>query len=196
MPSARLSRRSAIRALGLASAWAISPLRAGLAAAATRDVPPFIDALIARMTLEEKAGQLTLMAAAWGGDRAAGLNPPGGLANFDAQIEDAVAGKLTGIFNGNGALMAQRLQTAVMQRSRLKIPLMFAADVIHGHRTIFPIPVGEVASFEPELAQRTARASLPQLRDSPAPVRAARDEAPSEVRVLLRYQSHAARLFG
>lgn len=159
MPSARLSRRSAIRALGLASAWAISPLRAGLAAAATRDVPPFIDALIARMTLEEKAGQLTLMAAAWGGDRAAGLNPPGGLANFDAQIEDAVAGKLTGIFNGNGALMAQRLQTAVMQRSRLKIPLIFAADVIHGHRTIFPIPVGEVASFEPELAQRTARAA-------------------------------------
>ena len=159
MPSARLSRRSAIRALGLASAWAISPLRAGLAAAATRDVPPFIDALIARMTLEEKAGQLTLMAAAWGGDRAAGLNPPGGLANFDAQIEDAVAGQLTGIFNGNGALMAQRVQTAVMQRSRLKIPLIFAADVIHGHRTIFPIPVGEVASFEPELAQRTARAA-------------------------------------
>ena len=159
MHPARLSRRSAIRALGLASAWAISPLRAGLAQAAAKDVPPFIDALIARMTLEEKAGQLTLMAAAWGGDRAAGLNPPAGAANFDNQIEDAVAGRLTGIFNGNGATMAQRLQKAVMERSRLKIPLIFAADVIHGHRTIFPIPVGEVASFEPELARRTARAA-------------------------------------
>jgi beta-glucosidase len=157
MSAVRLSRRSVVRALGLASMWAISPLRAGLAAAATHNVPPFIDALIARMTLEEKAGQLTLMAAAWGGDSAAGLNPSGGSSNFDKQIEDAVAGRLTGIFNGNGAAMAQRLQTAVMERSRLKIPVIFAADVIHGHRTIFPIPVGEVASFEPELARRTAR---------------------------------------
>ena len=159
MPSSRLSRRSAIHALGLATAWSISPLRAGLAAAATRDTPDFIDALVARMTLEEKAGQLTLMASAWGGDRAAGLNPPGGLSDFDKQIEDAVAGRLTGVFNGNGAAMALRLQSAVMERSRLKIPLIFAADVIHGHRTIFPIPVGEVASFEPELAQCTARAA-------------------------------------
>ena len=159
MSAVRLSRRSAVRALSLASMWAISPLRAGLAAAATHDVPPFIDALIARMTLEEKAGQLTLMAAAWGGDSAAGLNPPSGSSNFEKQIEDAVAGRLTGIFNGNGATMAQRLQTAVMERSRLKIPVIFAADVIHGHRTIFPIPVGEVASFEPELARRTARAA-------------------------------------
>jgi len=100
-----------------------------------------------------------LMASAWGGDKAAGLNPPGAGSDFDKQIADAVAGKLTGIFNGNGAVMAQRLQGAVMARSRLKIPLVFAADVIHGHRTIFPTPVGEVASFEPELAERTARAA-------------------------------------
>lgn len=159
MPSARLSRRSAICAMGLASAWAVSPLRASLARAATQQVPGFVDALIAKMTLEEKAGQLTLRASAWGGDRATGLNPPGGNSSFASQIEDAVAGRLTGVFNGNGATMALRLQTAVMERSRLKIPLIFAADVIHGHRTIFPIPVGEVASFEPELAQRTARAA-------------------------------------
>jgi len=152
-----LTRRSAIRALGLASAWALSPLRAGLAQAASYATPRFVDDLIAKMTLEEKAGQLTLMASAWGGDKAAGLNPPGAGSDFDKQIADAVAGKLTGIFNGNGAVMAQRLQGAVMAHSRLKIPLIFAADVIHGHRTIFPTPVGEVASFEPELATRTAR---------------------------------------
>jgi len=154
-----ISRRDAVRALGLASAWAISPLRAGLAQASEFKTPRFVDDLIAKMTLEEKAGQLTLMASAWGGDKAAGLNPPGAGSDFDKQIADAVAGKLTGIFNGNGAVMAQRLQGAVMARSRLKIPLVFAADVIHGHRTIFPTPVGEVASFEPELAERTARAA-------------------------------------
>ncbi|KAG6383851.1 hypothetical protein SASPL_156382 [Salvia splendens] len=53
--------------------------------------------------------------------------------------------------------MARRMQSAVMKGSRLKIPLIFAADVIHGHRTIFPVPVAEAASFEPSLAERTAR---------------------------------------
>jgi len=154
-----ISRRDAVRALGLASAWAATPLRKGLAAATEVQSSRFIDALIGRMTLDEKAGQLTLRAAAWGGDKAAGLNPAGGSGNFDRQIADAVAGRLTGVFNGNGAVMAGRMQRAVMTGSRLKIPLLFAADIIHGHRTIFPIPVGEGASFEPELATRTARAA-------------------------------------
>ena len=155
----RLSRRGAIQALGLASVWAVSPLRAALAEVTTGKVPAIVDDLIARMTLEEKAGQLTIRASAWGGDKAPGLNPPGGSNDFTTQVEDAVAGRLTGVFNGNGAEMARRMQQAVMSRSRLKIPLIFAADVIHGHRTIFPIPVGEVATFEPELATRTARAA-------------------------------------
>src|SRR3546814_16293932 len=45
---------------------------------------------------------------------------------------------------------------AAMQ-SRLKIPVIIAADIIHGHRTVFPVPLGEAASFEPDLAERTAR---------------------------------------
>ncbi|PAV92838.1 hypothetical protein WR25_17544 [Diploscapter pachys] len=53
--------------------------------------------------------------------------------------------------------MARRMQAAVMRDSRLKVPLIFAADVIHGHRTIFPVPVAEAASFDPDLAMRTAR---------------------------------------
>jgi beta-glucosidase len=159
MSEVTVSRRSALLAMGAATAWAASPLRAVVKQAAAQPVPAFIDALIARMTLEEKAGQLTLLPSAWGGSQAAQLNPPGNGQGFDAQIADAVAGKLTGVFNGNGAAMAQRMQQAVMQRSRMKIPLIFAADVIHGHRTVFPTPVGEVASFEPDLAQRTARAA-------------------------------------
>lgn len=115
-----------------------------------------IDDLIAQMTVEEKAGQLTLMAAAWSGGAATALNPPIAGASFDEQLAAARAGRLTGVFNGNGATMALQLQRAAMT-SRLKIPLVFAADVIHGHRTVFPVPLAEAASFDPELARRTAR---------------------------------------
>ena len=157
MTDVRLSRRAALLGAGAVAAWLASPARPLLAQASRAAIPPSVDALIARMTLEEKAGQLTLNAAAWAGGVAVQLNPAGAAGNFDAQLADAVAGKLTGVFNGNGAEMAKRMQTAVMGGSRLKIPLIFAADVIHGHRTIFPVPVAEAASFEPELARRTAR---------------------------------------
>ncbi|KQR87929.1 glycoside hydrolase family 3 N-terminal domain-containing protein [Sphingomonas sp. Leaf343] len=161
MVDTRLSRRAALMGAGAVAAWASSPARALLmqADATIRMgvVPAPVDALIARMTLEEKAGQLTLNAAAWGGGVATALNPPSTGPSFEGQVADAVAGKLTGVFNGNGAVMAERMQRAVMQGSRLKIPLIFAADVIHGHRTIFPVPVAEAASFDPDLAMRTAR---------------------------------------
>ena len=153
----RISRRAALMGAGAIAAWAASPARALLLAAGAKDTPAFVDALVARMTLEEKAGQLTLNAAAWGGGVATALNPPSTGPSFEAQTADAVAGRLTGVFNGNGAEMARRMQTAVMKGSRLKVPLIFAADVIHGHRTIFPVPVAEAASFDPDLATRTAR---------------------------------------
>ncbi|GGB29603.1 beta-glucosidase [Sphingomonas metalli] len=160
MSDMTISRRAALMGAGAVAAWATSPARALLAQAeASGTLPPRIEALIGRMTLEEKAGQLQLNAAAWAGGAAVALNPPGGSGNFDKQLADAVAGKLTGVFNGNGAAMARRMQGAVMKGSRMKIPLIFAADVIHGHRTIFPVPVAEAASFEPDLARRTARAA-------------------------------------
>jgi len=157
MPILRMSRRGVLTGLSLTTAWAASPISAMLRALDARSVPKFVDALIEKMTIEEKAGQLSLMASAWGGGIATALNPPSNGPSFEQQVADAAAGKLTGVFNGNGAAMALRLQTAVMSHSRLKIPLIFAADVIHGHRTIFPTPVAEAASFEPDLAERTAR---------------------------------------
>jgi beta-glucosidase len=144
-------------AMSLTTAWISSPARALLRASDAFGSSKWIDALFAKMTIEEKAGQLTLRASAWGGSAATALNPSNHESNFEHQIADAVAGKLMGVFNGNGAEMALRMQSAVMRDSRLKIPLMFAADVIHGYRTIFPVPVAEAASFEPELAERTAR---------------------------------------
>ncbi|RZM36342.1 MAG: beta-glucosidase, partial [Sphingomonas sp.] len=56
-------------------------------------------------------------------------------------------------------VMSKRMQTTAMRESRLNIPLLFAADVIHGLRTVFPVPLAEAASFDPELARRTARAA-------------------------------------
>ena len=156
----KISRRAAMMGGGAILAWSASPARAALqqaAASVGKATLSSIDDLIGKMTLEEKAGQLQLMASAWGGGVATALNPPTENKGFPVQVEDAVQGKLTGVFNGNGAAMALQMQRAVMERSRLKIPLIFAADVIHGHRTIFPVGVGEAASFEPSLGERTAR---------------------------------------
>ena len=155
MLDTRISRRAALLGAGVTVAWLSSPARALLQAATRVPVPAFVDALIAKMTLEEKAGQLSLMASAWGPGAAAALNPPSN-SNFPQQLEETRQGQLTGIFNGNGARMARIMQNAAIKESRMKIPLIFAADIIHGHRTIFPVPLAEVASFEPELARRTA----------------------------------------
>jgi len=58
-----------------------------------------------------------------------------------------------------GAELGRWIQRTALEESRLGIPVILAADVIHGMRTVFPIPLGEAASFEPELAERTARAT-------------------------------------
>ena len=151
-----VSRRAALMGAGAVAVWLASPVRPALAAAAALPVPGFIDALVAKMTLAEKAGQLSLMASAWGGGAATQLNPPSNGPSFEGQLQEVRDARLTGVFNGNGAEMARRMQTAAME-ARLKIPLIFGADIIHGHRTIFPVPVGEAASFDPALAERTAR---------------------------------------
>jgi beta-glucosidase len=159
MLDARVSRRAALMGAGAVAAWLASPARALLQAVGRVEVPAFVDPLIRRMTLEEKAGQLSLMASAWGGGVAASLNPASAGSNFQGQVDEARQGQLTGVFNGNGATMARIMQTAAVKESRMKIPLIFAADIIHGHRTIFPVPLAEVASFEPDLARRTAAAA-------------------------------------
>lgn len=159
MSGMQITRRAALMGAGLVATWASSPARALLKKAGTVATPAFIDDLIARMTLQEKAGQLSLMASAWGGSTIVDVNPPANGTDFPGQVEEARQGQLTGIFNGNSARMHQILQDAAMNDSRMKIPLIFAADIIHGHRTIFPVPVGEAASFEPDLARRTAAAA-------------------------------------
>jgi beta-glucosidase len=127
---------------------------------AMADSDPMIETLIGRMTVEEKAGQLTLM-----GDLLrlpetfAQVNPGYRETNGQKAEAEIRAGRLGGLFNGAGVAAGRRLQKVATEESRLKIPLIFGADVIHGFHTVFPIGLGEAASFEPELAQRTARAA-------------------------------------
>lgn len=117
-----------------------------------------IEALIAQMTVEEKVGQLGIFADAVR-PFIPDINPEvnaQGAAEVLAQIR---AGRVGSLFNGVGAAEGREAQRVAVEESRLGIPLLLAADVIHGMRTVFPIPLGEAASFEPELARRTARAT-------------------------------------
>jgi len=104
-----------------------------------------VDSLLARMTLEEKLGQLNLLSA-------------GGRAS-PQQMQLVRAGKLGGLFNVIGAENTTPVQRIAVTESRLKIPLLFGLDVIHGYRAIFPIPLAEAGTFDPEAAEATARAA-------------------------------------
>ncbi|WPG40257.1 glycoside hydrolase family 3 N-terminal domain-containing protein [Variovorax sp. EBFNA2] len=115
-----------------------------------------IESLIARMTLQEKAGQLSLYGPA---DINVPNNPQAGWRNGQQETEDVRNGRLTGLFNNAGLEGKRRLQQVAVRESRLGIPLIFGADVIHGFRTIFPMPLAEASSWEPALAERTARAA-------------------------------------
>jgi beta-glucosidase len=116
-----------------------------------------IDALIGDMTLEEKAGQLTCLPAARSRATAAAANPDQVELNETEQAEAVRKGLVGALFNGSSASWHRRMQQIAVEQSRLGIPLLFAADVIHGFETIFPVPLGEAASFDPTLAERTAR---------------------------------------
>ena len=117
-----------------------------------------IETLLARMTLEEKVGQLGVFA-----DMvrpfAPDVNPEANVRNAGQVLEQVRAGRVGCLFNGVGAAQGREIQRVAVEESRLGIPVALAADVIHGMRTVFPIPLGEAASFEPELARRTARAT-------------------------------------
>ena len=118
-----------------------------------------IERLIRAMTLEEKAGQLTVYAAADAAAAAAAANPALAAATAEEQVRAIREGRVSALFNGSSADWHREMQRIAVEESRLKIPLLFAADVIHGFRTIFPVPLAEAASFDPDLAERTARAA-------------------------------------
>lgn len=150
------TRRSILKAS--ASAFILTGFAVpAFAAKAERD-DAFIENLIAKMSLEEKAGQLSIYADPTRGDLAK-VNPVANAQIADRIKSEIAQGRITGLFNGIGVDGGRELQKVAVEQSPHKIPLIFAADIIHGARTQFPIPLGEAASFDPDLAMRTARAA-------------------------------------
>jgi beta-glucosidase len=108
----------------------------------------FIDNLMKEMTQEEKIGQLTLFTS--------DMDHTGPFIR-DHYIDDIKAGRVGAIFNAYTAEYTRELQRMAVEETRLGIPMLFGYDVIHGHRTIFPIPLGETASWDMEAIQESAR---------------------------------------
>ncbi|HEX7983303.1 MAG TPA: glycoside hydrolase family 3 N-terminal domain-containing protein [Duganella sp.] len=154
------SRFSASRRTFMAGSVALTTVAVGLPAAAAKllsPADPFIEGLLKRMTIEEKAGQLS-MAGAQGMGRL--VNPDTGPAPaLQTTLDEIAKGRLTGFFNGDDVKLGRDMQQIAVEKSRLGIPLIFAADIIHGLKTAFPVPLGEAASFDVDLCARTARAT-------------------------------------
>lgn len=109
-----------------------------------------VDSLLREMTIEEKIGQLNVVTA--------GQAVTGPI--LGAEIRDDIrAGKIGGVFNIWGREEVAAVQKLAVAETRLSIPLFFGLDVLHGHRTIFPVPLAEAGLFDPELWERTAHAA-------------------------------------
>lgn len=124
---------------------------AGGAAAQTKNnqngKQAFINNLIKKMTLEEKIGQLNLLTSEMD------VTGPFMNAGYKKDIEE---GRCGSIFNAYTPQYTHQLQELAM-KTRLKIPLLFGYDVIHGHKTIFPIPLGEACTWDLSLMEKSAR---------------------------------------
>ena len=108
----------------------------------------FVDSVLAQMTLPEKLGQLNQAAGQWGQ-----TGPRVEAATLD-QVRSGQIGSFLSVYGVEATL---RLQRVAVEESRMKIPLLFAQDVIHGFRTVFPVPLAEAASWDPAAVQGAAR---------------------------------------
>ena len=124
------------------------PLQAQIPAT-TAKMNAFVSGLMSRMTLEEKIGQLNL------------LTPGGGVATgavVSSDVETKISkGQVGGLFGVIGVEKIRKAQNLAISRSRLKIPLIFGSDVIHGYKTTFPIPLGLSCSRDMEMIEHSAR---------------------------------------
>ncbi|NQT26621.1 glycoside hydrolase family 3 C-terminal domain-containing protein [candidate division KSB1 bacterium] len=118
-------------------------------AAESERMSVFVDSLISEMTLEEKVGQTNQ----YFGGRSKNPN-----SNINAaQLDEIRAGRIGSYLNVLGADFLRELQRVAVEESRLGIPLIFALDVVHGFKTIFPVPLASAATWEPETVEHSAR---------------------------------------
>ena len=109
-----------------------------------------IERLVAEMTLEEKLGQLTMISADM---------VQTGPTSTTVTAEAIKGGQIGSLLNLWGVERVRDAQRLAVEHSRLKIPLFFGLDVVHGLKTMFPVPLGETCAFDPGLWERTARAA-------------------------------------
>src|SRR5690349_22784404 len=107
---------------------------------APKDIESRVNALLSQMTLAEKVGQLNQV-------------------NFHNRgiDTDIAAGRVGSILNATGVEQVNQLQRIAVEKSRLHIPILFGYDVIHGYRTIFPIPLAIASSWDPAMTELSAR---------------------------------------
>lgn len=115
---------------------------------ADNEMTVFIDKLMSQMTLDEKLGQLNLPGS---GDIVTGQTSS---SDIGKKIKE---GKVGGLFNIKTVEKIREVQKVAVEESRLKIPLIFGMDVIHGYQTVFPIPLGLASSFDMALIEQSAR---------------------------------------
>jgi len=139
LPSSKLSYAAAA-ALALSCPLAFAQPNPALMG----DKKAFVDDLMRQMTLAEKVGQLRLISI--------GPEMPA-----PQLAEEVAAGRVGGTFNSVNHQEQRPLQQAAVERSRLKIPMLFAYDVVHGHRTSFPIGLGLASSWDLEAVRKVAR---------------------------------------
>ncbi|NJW52136.1 beta-glucosidase BglX [Salinimicrobium oceani] len=118
-----------------------------------KNVEKKVDSVLSLMTLEEKVGQMVQYSGTW--DL---TGPATGDQNQyrKEQLKKGLVGSMLNVLSVDATREAQKL---VMENSRIKIPLMFGYDVIHGYKTMFPVPLGETASWDLEAMEETARIS-------------------------------------
>lgn len=122
-----------------------------------KNVDPRVDSLLNMMTLDEKVGQMVLFTSDW---------DVTGPTIRKGYLDDIRSGRCGNIFNAYTVDYIRELQRIAVEESRLGIPLMFGYDVVHGHKTIFPIALGESCSWDLDLMRRSAAASAAEAAAS------------------------------
>jgi beta-glucosidase len=132
-------------------AWSILASGAmALDGSRTSAVDSRVDSLLVKMTLEEKIGQLVQLTFREKSRQDSAF--------LDPALEQLIrSGGIGSFLNTVGADLTGRTQKIALEESRLKIPLLFGLDVVHGFRTVFPIPLAEASTWEPELVRQAAR---------------------------------------
>ena len=132
-------RHALVAVLALTASLLVGGLAASNAGSAPGGPPveARVNALLAKMTLDEKLEQMQL------------------LADFQATPAEAAKG-IGGVFSLTDPVKINQLQHVAVEQSRLHIPILFAFDTIHGFRKVFPIPLGEASSFDPGVATSDA----------------------------------------